>query len=1463
MANAASLGIDVGSTSVKACLVQDGREQWSEVTAHDGNLVDTVREVLTRRGVGPGIPTVVTGREGRRQFRIDSVIEPVTVERAIAELDADVQAVVSVGGEDLVVYTLDKAGRIVGTFAGNKCASGTGEFFAQQLKRMDLGLEAVFTPEVAEADVHRLSARCSVFMKSDCTHKLNKGEADKHDIVLSLSNVMARKVLEFLAKARIDSGRVLLAGGSVRNPHLVRFLREGAPGIEFVVPPQSSYLEAFGAAHLAAKQGLPLPEFEELQAGADVVYARTEALQGAGELVKFVPSRRGTVKNGATYVLGVDGGSTTTKVALIDPETKEIVASFYGRTLGDPVVALRQCLREVRRQIAKALGPEGRIRISLVATTGSSRELLGVYCGTQGVYNEIIAHTVGTTFFDAEIDTIFEIGGQDAKYVHLRNNVPVDYAMNEACSAGTGSFLEESAAGDLDIHRAEDIGPVALKATNPLRFGEHCSAFINSDIRKAIQQGAGRPDIVAGLALSIVSNYLNRVVGNRRIGNRIVLQGGVAKNPSIPLAFASLLGKPVVVPPDPELMGAFGVALLAMRKNAEGALDAGDFTLDSLISREMAYEKEYRCKACDNLCPIRIMRVDSTRYHFGGRCNKYANLRKKVKVAEGEAVDYVEERRRLYFEQFAPDADDFVPRTEITVGVPEALSVHSLWPLYSNFFHAIGVKASLVPQVDEKGVARCESSFCYPVEIAHGQMGTALDGEFDYWFLPHFKAMPSYQEDIHACLCPLTQALPYYLKRAFHLDEKRMLAPVLDLRGGFDDGAAAMAQVAVRLGFTEAEGRSAWSLAVERQKACYREQRRIGATVLAESVKHSRPVVVLFGRPYNALTAQANMGIPRKFTTRGCTVLPFDFIPIKDEKIDRNMYWYYGQADLKGAVVVKDMPNVFACYITNFSCAPDSFILHYNRWIYNTKPFLVLELDSHTADAGIDTRVEAFLDIVESYRKAKVVETPMMIDRDWDVRIDGKDARVVHRQTGETRSLKDPRVRLIWPSMGRVATQMTAAVSRSYGIDSVALPPADVRTAQRARAVASGKECIPALLVLGAFLEYFAKNPVDKDRVYLLFMPLTTGPCRTGQYAIFYQNLFQELGYRNVVVLSLNADNSYTEFGPDFSRRLWKVVCISDYLRDIEGSLAALAENPKAALAEHDAVCEELIELAETGIDPVMAHLPAAAERIARIPLAKKLDEARKVLVVGEIFVRRDDYSVGTLIERLAERHIVAKVTGLSEWIHYLDWEQVRKLRRRMAGMSPLRKLVSPEARELLSLKIEMVWKWAQEAHIRHALAKCGLVPESPEGMERIMKASEEFASTELESEATLSPGSAAVAMKEGYDGAAIIAPFACLPGRIIEAIYAPWARERHMPVVAIENDGNPYPPGVVARIEVFAHNVSRGIASATSLPVFQPVVEDAPGPACHGCAGASAGCTISPEIIASVRGPEGERSET
>ena len=1403
-----TLGIDIGSTTLKLCLLPAGdRSVEQAILPHEGDLPGTLARLLEELGVSAGAPLrgVVTGTEGRHRVELPEVIAAVAIESGLDALGLAPRAVVSMGGEDLVVYGLDRRGRIVSTYSGNKCASGTGEFLRQQLGRMNLQLSDL--DRVCNgAAVHRLSARCSVFMKSDCTHRLNKGEAEKGDIALSLSKVMADKVAEFLTKAKLESGQVVLIGGVTRNRYLVDFVRRSCPGIDFVVPEEAPYFEAFGAAQLARGQaGAALPDRDLVRPGSELIFKTFAPLQESSDLVQYATSRRGAYDPEAEYVLGVDGGSTTTKAALINAKTLEIVAEHYGRTHGDPVAALKLCLREIREQ----LGGQ-RPRIRLVATTGSSRELLGVYLETPGVENEIIAHTVGTTYFDRDVDTMFEIGGQDAKYVYIVNGVPIDYAMNEACSAGTGSFLEESAAGDLNIDTAPEIGPIALEAVAPLKFGEHCSAFINSDIRKAIQQGAAREDIVAGLVFSIVANYLNRVVGNRAIGEHIVLQGGVAKNPAVPLAFAQMTGKPITVPPDPELMGCFGVARLALQKREEGLIEDGDFDLDALIDKEIRYRKEFTCRSCENLCTIRRLEVGGRRYPFGGRCSLYTNQRKKRKIRSEDVTDYTLERSRMLFEEFAPPPD--TPQTNVTVGVPLAFSVHSLWPFYSWFFHTLGVKVELSTKVVPEGIARQESNYCFPAEIAHGAIQDVLDRGVDYVFLPHFRDLPT-MEDVHACVCPLTQGLPFYARHAFGLPDSKMLRPLVTFGGGYDSSRGAFEEVAEQLGFTRAEGGRAYDVGVAQYRRFLDAYRELGSRVLEEVKRNpDRVYIALCGRPYNAFTRDANMGIPRKFTSQGVTVIPFDMIYDDDGEIPPNNYWYYGQQNMKAARQVKNVDNLYLSYISNFSCAPDSFLLHYVRWLMGQKPYLVLEIDSHTADAGLDTRVEAFLDIVESYRRHVTPAAEKPFQRRYAVEMKEEYCDIVDRQTGRRLDIRDPRVHLIWPSMGDLSTEAMDVASRRQGIHSTHLPLPDVHSTQLARNVASGKECIPALLVLGSILKFFKDTPPNRgEDIYAVFVPSTLGPCRTGQYWVFFERLFEELGWENVVVLVANSENSYRELGATFNQDVWRGIVLGDYFADIRSALRLLARDPGAAMAVFESVWQGLLRAFQRGPRELGEELRRAADRLARIPRARRLEDVRKVLVVGEIYVRRDNSSVEELSEMLISKGIYPKVTGVTEWFHYTDFARkfIMEGRRRREGW--LRTLLDGGLKDEAVYLVEKLWKQTVEEKIAAILRPTGLIPYVPHNMSEIIgEGQKDFVDPELESEATVSPAVGAAAMRDGYSGVVIIAPFCCLPGRLIEGVYAPWAKARDYPVLALENDGQPYPPNTVSRMEVFAHNVLR-----------------------------------------------------
>jgi len=1418
---------------------------WTASTPHEGDFSAAVYKLLSEGNIKEGTLALVTGNEGRFMFDISGTLEPLCAEAAMASLGIKADAVVSMGGEDLIVYSLDNDGKIVNSFSGNKCASGTGEFLKQQLARMDMTLDDIEkVPDTAK--VHALSTRCSVFMKSDCTHRLNKREATKDDIVLSLSDVMAVKVIDFLKRAKVTSGKVVLTGGITLNRHIIRFIREKASQIEFIIPDTAPVFEALGAAVLAAKTGTKLPSAEKLLRTNQVRFGSLHALRDWKDKVKFFEKSDGRVRAGSKYILGVDGGSTTTKACLVDIDTDEIAASHYGRTHGDPVKALKECLRIIQEKVIADTGSKN-IDIKLVAATGSSREILGVFLETPGVYNEIIAHSVGTTYFDKEVETIFEIGGQDAKYVLLKNGVPIDYAMNEACSAGTGSFLEESAAGDLSIHSAKDIGPIALDANAPCKFGEHCSAFINSDIRNALQQGAGKENITAGIVCSIVSNYLNRVVGNRTIGGKIFLQGGVAKNPAVPLAFAMLINKEIIVPPSPELMGCFGVALLAKKKRDEGLLQEQDIVIDEIINRDIGYERIFNCQACENLCPIQVLNVNNHKYMFGGRCNKYTNMRKQVK--DVPVFDYVEKRQKMLFEEYAAPAEgtrdsdsnsnlasesnsvisNNAPQSPVpspqslknrsyTIGIPRAFSVHTLYPLYSWFFHELGIRTFLSTEVAHAGIARAEAQYCFPAEIAHGAIQDCLDKGADFVLLPHFRDMPTYEKDVHANFCPITQALPYYMKKAFpDIDEKKWLTLVVSFKHGEVKALEHFCDMTRLLGISEVETKAAFEKAWAKQKEYFAASEKMGIEALQEARKANRPVIALLGRPYNAFTPEANMGIPRKFTTRGYSIIPFDILPFRDKDIFSNMYWFYGQQDLKAAKLLKEEDNVYLTFVSNFSCAPDSFILHYIKWMMGQKPFLVLELDSHSADAGIDTRVEAFLDIIDGYRAKKAEIEAERYDNGLRFVSEKKDSgdfeiRLDNIKTGQKMLVKDnKRIKILLSNMGNISTEYMGAAIRSLGFNAEALPVATNKTIQVARSHASGKECVPSHLVLGSALEYFNSDKYRKDELYLLFVPITTGPCRTGQYYIYYENLFKDLRLENVCVFILSADNSYTELGPAFAKNMWIGLVLSDYLKDIQCSLLAVAENPKKAEKDFEDSWRRVMHAVEHNPKNLWKELKHVAAGVKKIPRKRKLTDCPRVLVVGEIYVRRDDFAVGELIELMSDRGIVVKVAGISEWIHYLDFVREYSYSKLLNLRKRGKRIFSKPWKDLKKLQIEEWWKHHIEKKTLAILKPTGLIPETPHDMREIMKyTTEHFVSLELNSEIAVSSGSAAAAMDKGYSGIVNISPFACLIGRVIEGLFTPWARERNYPILSVEVDGNLLPPNIVNKLNIFMVNVLR-----------------------------------------------------
>ncbi|MGD8337522.1 MAG: acyl-CoA dehydratase activase [Desulfobacterales bacterium] len=1401
------------------------------VQPHGGDPQKTLRRILADLAPFRTLRIAVTGRKFRQFLNLSAISEPEAIEyayRLVKPRDVACPAVVSAGGETFMVYVLDRMGQISNVITGNKCASGTGEFFLQQLRRMDVSL-AEAARWTATADPYRVSGRCSVFCKSDCTHATNKG-VPKSKVTAGLCKMMANKILELLKK--VDRRNIMIVGGTTQNRMMIAYLQKQVPGL--IVPKEAAYFEALGAALWALENTTrPLPAIADLFRNDVSSFDRLPPLHRFSSQVEFKSIEKNDPRAGDHVYIGLDVGSTTTKAVLLRKEDNAILASVYLRTNGDPITASRQCYRQILDQVSAVVDPR-KIKIEGLGVCGSGRQIAGLHALTDGVINEIIAHATASVYFDPAVDTIFEIGGQDAKYTYITNGVPSDYAMNEACSAGTGSFLEESAYETLGV-QMEDIADIALQGQNVPNFNDQCAAFIASDIKNAIHEGVGREDITAGLVYSICMNYANRVKGNRPVGNKIFMQGGVCYNRGVPLAMAALVGKPIVVPPEPGLMGAFGVALEVKKRVASGLMQKKAFDLAMLAERTVTYGRRFTCKGgkekCDRRCEIAMIELDGSTYPFGGACNRYDNLRRKVSY-DVDGLDRVRLRQRMTFSGTSPrpaTASDSKIRGRI--GFNRSFLVNTYYPLYASFFAQLGLEPVLPATYSRQGIDQRNAAFCFPAELAHGYFHELLNMEPppEYLFLPHFRAVPTHDSRMNSQVCPIVQGETYILRATFReqLDAlrsrgSRMLAPLIDLTNGLEGARRPLIETARQMGIGRGRARRAFDVAFERQQRCLDEMLAVGRQTLADIEKDpDRFAVVLFGRPYSAFVDEAHMGIPHKLASRGVAVIPLDFLPLTHGKTTRHMYWGIGQLITKAARIVKEHPQLFAVYITNFSCGPDSFLLGYFRSIMGRKPSLTLELDSHTADAGLETRIEAFLDIVAAYRKLMATHRIGPVKKTFTAArtlLEKGVARVV-TSTGEKLDMTNRRVTLLFPSMGRLASECLAAVFQGKGFNAKAYPPATEADLKTGRANTSCKECLPLILTTGTLLNY-VRNEKKPDEVLVYFMAGGSGPCRFGQYSVFMENLIQRLELPDVALLTLSSENAYAGLGTDFQRRGWWAIVVSDVLEDIRSMLLANADDIPSAMTAFEEELELILKRLQQGdFKRLEERLEKTAERLRRIKLKRPPVAVPKIFLAGEIFVRRDALSRQYLTERLAEQGFATICSPVSEWMLYADFLV-------KSGRADCK----PTLLEYLKFLLHTRYKGFYEKRIKTILAGSQLVPAETVRMDAIIDGASRHLSPELGGEAILTIGSALAEIVDVACGVIAIGPFGCMPNRLSEAILCETMNRSDklridprneplrsvlsdiddLPFLAIESDGSPFPQIITTKLEAFCLRARR-----------------------------------------------------
>ncbi len=992
------VGIDAGSVSLNCVVINQKKEivYESPYKRHLGKVEEEVLELfqdLYQRFGQEKIKAVAfTGNHGQKiSERVGGLYEFETISEVLGSLwvRPDAKSIISMGGQDIALFQVshDAGSWELEYFNTNgPCASGTGSFIDQQAQRLataiyseevdisqdqtDSILEDFIKLGLGSEKPSNVACRCTVFTKSDMIHLQNKGER-LEDIIYGLHLGNARNYMSTIVCNRVLENPILFIGGLSMNELQVRAFKDYFP--ELIVPRHNVSVGALGVAlhaldlglennlHLEASELIRGKETSEFPVAPKLELKETH-FPDDNEVRK-----RSFLEKERVY-LGIDIGSTTTKYALID-ENREIIHKSYVHTQGKPIEVTQGLLRIIRDEIGD------KVEIIGTATTGSGRNVVGDFLNADLIIDEITAHARGAVEIDSGIDTIFEIGGQDSKYIYISNAYPLDFDMNKVCAAGTGSFLHELA-NKYGINIVGEFQEIALSSDTPVKLAERCTVFMESDLVSYLQKGLPRDDLIAGLCYAIVYNYLNRVVGKRKTGQRVMFLGGPSLNKGVVAAFENVLGRGLVVPKHREVLGAFGAAISLQEKmELENTTTSTFRGLDSAINDQMDYnEKVCRADAsCHNQCKLKIYDFDGRKSIWGGECGRYDLIRGKGSKKE----NYFLLREKIWQSHMDGAYEELKgePIMEVdgrpTMGMQRSLYSLQTGVLWAHFFDRLGYRVVFTPptnsQISSAGIEAMTSETCYPIKVSHGHV-KALVGKTRYLFLPSIINMPTPKESERGFYCPLVSSNQYMLRVALDLDKASILSPIIHLK--YDTSTLAVElseQLSKKLGKSRSEIERALEYALERQNVFVDEMYAMGKEII-EAHPSDTPLVFVTGRPYNLYDERLNLRLGQNMAKIGVDAVPMDFIDVTDVDLSDfpAMYWGFGAQILRTARFIKSSPNYFGLHITNFSCGADSFIEHFYKHVMGDKPYLILELDEHSAVAGVMTRLEAYKNVIEN-----------------------------------------------------------------------------------------------------------------------------------------------------------------------------------------------------------------------------------------------------------------------------------------------------------------------------------------------------------------------------------------------------------------------------------------------------------------------------------------------------------------
>ncbi len=1080
-----SLGIDLGSISLKIALLDDcGKVLFSKWIRVSGDPFEAISKILSEVSAEhPGIiisSVGVTG-SGRNLISGTSNIDTIEVNEITAHAEAarqlhpDVRTIIEIGGQDSKLVILDESGsgknRTIRDFRMNElCAAGTGAFLDQQATRLGMSIEEFAALDDGEVEAVPIAGRCAVFAKTDMVHHQQEGR-ELSEIVAGLNEALVRSYLSNLVRGSDLPTPIAFQGGVASNSGLAAAFRRllGLARDEFIIPRDHRVMGAIGSAHLASQKkpprnsgGIPLKNLcddlqNQLSDHRDGIRKNRQVHPlPAPKLDPTTPDFSHLKLDGA-YV-GIDIGSVSAKLILIDKTGLSF--SDYRFTDGKPIITLKKMLSDAREKISAH-------QIKGVGVTGSGRSFVGALIGADIIKNEITAQAIGAAAIAPGIDTIVEIGGQDAKFIRLEGGRPTYFTMNKVCAAGTGAFLQEQAER-LEIDLKKDFATQAFLSESPSDLGSRCTVFMESDLVSHQQNGDTKSDLIAGLARSVISNYRERVISGHPIGSSTLFIGGVAANRAIVAALEESLKTPIQTSTVGNVSGAIGVAIATFEARSAGEYERSTFDLSS---ENLDYE-QFICNECPNSCRI-TKTVGDRKHTFGGRCERWdSSPREKVEIKKS----LLSERNKLIGEGKGNSKNQRSKR----IGIPRALMTFDKLPMWQTFFSNIGCEIILSPKSNKElfseGFKHLVVETCLPVKAFCAHIRWLDKNEaVDYLFVPSTVIVA--RADLHGketLHCPYIQSLAQFARP---LVTKEILNPVINEKLRPNDEAREMLKVADALGVDKTLAKRAWQHALERETEFRTKLRKIGDGILSKIDDGSIDrAFVLLGKDYNISDPMLNSNIIKLLEERGEVVITQDMLSDDTGKYSSkfgNTVWTHAKEMLTTAEIAQKTPGLYPVMITSFGCGPDSFTIDAVKDIMGTKPMLLLEVDEHSSSIGMETRIEAFLDALPRDRMSGFNKS-----------------KPIHRKRKKLR-----RVFILNFSDHNFAF---AATVERLGLEPVFTELPNDTTAKLGAAHANSGECHPYVLMLGDYLKTARSISDASDACY--FMP-NSRACRICQFS--------------------------------------------------------------------------------------------------------------------------------------------------------------------------------------------------------------------------------------------------------------------------------------------------------------------------------------------------------------------------